>query len=140
MLVSRNSNWLPEIFNTLLDNAFVPTSTTGTGKPAINVIERENDYAVELAAPGMTREDFTVRLDEESNLVVELEKKAEKTDESAHYLRHEFSMTKFHQTLLLPDDVDREGIEAKAEHGVLTVTLPKIKAPEKKECKQIEIK
>jgi HSP20 family protein len=98
---------------------------------------------VELAAPGMTKEDFKVTLDEEENLVVALEKKTEEKEEdkeTGHYLRREFSYTKFHQTLLLPEDVDREKIAASVENGVLTVVLPKKSAQElKKETKVIEI-
>lgn len=139
MLVRRNQNWLPEMFNNLFDAAITPTF--GSGKPAVNVIEKEGEYDVELAAPGMTKDDFTVRLDEDENLVVELEKKTEneQKDEATHYLRHEFSMTKFRQTLLLPDDVDRDAISARVDNGVLYVTLPKLSAPAKRESKQIAI-
>ena len=148
-LTRRNQNWLPEVFNTLFDTDLVPKmNMTTTTSPAINVIEKDNEYDVELAAPGMTRDDFKVTLDEEQNLVVDLEKKVEAADgddaskaDSGRYLRREFSYTKFHQTLLLPDDVDREKISATCEHGVLKVVLPKFTPQEtKKEAKVIEIK
>ena len=148
-LTRRNQNWLPEVFNTLFDTDLFPKmNMTTTTSPAINVIEKDNEYDVELAAPGMTRDDFKVTLDEEQNLVVDLEKKVETADgddaskaDSGRYLRREFSYTKFHQTLLLPDDVDREKISATCEHGVLKVVLPKFTQQEtKKEAKVIEIK
>ncbi len=148
-LTRRNQNWLPEVFNTLFDTDLFPKmNMTTTTSPAINVIEKDNEYDVELAAPGMTRDDFKVTLDEEQNLVVDLEKKVETGDgddatkaETGRYLRREFSYTKFHQTLLLPDDVDREKISATCEHGVLKVILPKFAQQEmKKEAKVIEIK
>jgi len=148
-LTRRNQNWLPEVFNTLFDTDLFPKmNMTTTTSPAINVIEKDNEYDVELAAPGMTRDDFKVTLDEEQNLVVDLEKKVETGDgddatkaETGRYLRREFSYTKFHQTLLLPDDVDREKISATCEHGVLKVILPKLTQQEmKKEAKVIEIK
>ena len=147
-LTRRNQNWLPEVFNTLFDTDLFPKmNMTTTTSPAINVIEKDNEYDVELAAPGMTRDDFKVTLDEEQNLVVDLEKKVETADgddaskaDSGRYLRREFSYTKFHQTLLLPDDVDREKISANCEHGVLHVVLPKFTPQEmKKESKVIEI-
>ena len=124
-LTRRNQNWLPEVFNTLFDTDLFPKmNMTTTTSPAINVIEKDNEYDVELAAPGMTRDDFKVTLDEEQNLVVDLEKKVETADgddaskaDSGRYLRREFSYTKFHQTLLLPDDVDREKISATCEIG-----------------------
>lgn len=143
MLVRRNSNWLPEVFNDLFDTNFMPR--INNNKPAVNVIEKSNEYLVEIAAPGMTRDDFTVTLDEDENLVVAMEKKTEKTEDNAannngHYLRREFFYSKFNQTLLLPEDIDRDKIAASVEHGVLTVTLPKKSAEElKKERKTITI-
>ena len=143
LLARRNSNWLPDVFNDFFDTDFLPKVNTNTTAPAINVIEKKDEYDVELAAPGMTKEDFKVSLDEDRNLVVELDKKVEKTDENkdcGHYLRREFSYTKFHQTLLLPDDINREAISATVEHGVLKVVLPKLQPQEmKKERTMIEI-
>ena len=149
-LTRRNQNWLPEVFNTLFDTDMFPKmNMSTTTSPAINVIEKDTEYDVELAAPGMTRDDFKVTLDEDENLVVDLEKKVETQQgddkdkdkkDAGRYLRREFSYTKFHQTLLLPDDVDREKISATCEHGVLRVVLPKFAPQEmKKESKVIEI-
>ena len=110
--------------------------------PAINVIENDKEYEVELAAPGLTKEDFKVHVDEENNLHIEMEKKSENKSDKHHgrYLRREFSYEKFQQTLLLPDDVDAEKIEAKVEHGVLNVTLPKlIKVEKPNPVKQISV-
>ena len=143
LLARRNSNWLPDVFNDFFDTDFLPKVNSNTTAPAINVIEKKDEYDVELAAPGMTKEDFKVSLDEDRNLVVELDKKVEKTEENketGHYLRREFSYTKFHQTLLLPDDVNRDNISATVENGVLKVVLPKLQPQEtKKERTMIEI-
>ena len=140
-MIRRNSdNWLPDIFNDFFDNSWMerPTYTA----PAINVLENENEYEVELAAPGLTKEDFRVHVDEQNNLHIEMEKKTENKEGKKHgrYLRREFSYEKFQQTLLLPDDVDAEKIEAKVEHGVLNVLLPKMQKIEKPSpIKQIAI-
>ena len=140
-MIRRNSdNWLPDIFNDFFDNSWMerPTYTA----PAINVLENEKEYEVELAAPGLTKEDFKVHVDEQNNLHIEMEKKAENKEGKKHgrYLRREFSYEKFQQTLLLPDDVDAEKIEAKVEHGVLNVLLPKLQKIEKPNpIKQIAI-
>lgn len=144
MLVTRNSqNWLPAVFNEMFDNDFMLPRTMARTAPAINVIESKDAYTVELAAPGMSKDDFKVTLNEDENLVIEIEKKAEKTQENkdqSRYLRREFSFTKFHQTLLLPEDVNREAIAATVENGVLTVALPKFLPEEqKREAKQITI-
>ena len=60
-------------------------------------------------------------------------------DKNARYLRHEFSYSKYEQTLILPDDVDKERISAKVEHGVLTVDLPKVEETKAKVARQISI-
>ena len=131
-MIRRNSDsWLPDIFNDFFDNSWMerPIYTA----PAINVLENEKEYEVELAAPGLTKEDFRVHVDNESTLHIEMEKKTENKEgkKNGRYLRREFSYEKFQQTLLLPDDVDAEKIEAKVENGVLSVHLPKLEKIEK---------
>ena len=139
--VRRTSNgWLPEIFNDFFDNSWM--ERTNYTAPAINVIENDKEYEVELAAPGLTKEDFKVHVDEENNLHIEMEKKSENKADKHHgrYLRREFSYEKFQQTLLLPDDVDSEKIEAHVEHGVLNVCLPKlVKVDKPNPVKQISV-
>lgn len=76
----KNQSWLPSIFNDLLDyDGFNINRLVRTHTPAINVIETDNDYKVELAAPGMSRDDFKISVDD-SHLVVSMEKKEEKKE------------------------------------------------------------
>ena len=138
--IRRDQSWLPDIFNDFFDNSWMEKANYTA--PAINVIETEKEYEVELAAPGLTKEDFQVHVDEDNNLVINMEKKAENNEKKHHgrYLRREFSYEKFQQTLSLPDDVDIEKIGAKMEHGVLNICLPKIvKAEKPQEHKLIDI-
>ena len=135
-MIRRNA-WLPTVFNDFFDNDFMPRANATA--PAINVIETQDDYTVELAAPGLKKEDFNVNINEEGNLVVKMEKKIEQEDKKDHYLRREFNYTKFEQTLLLPDDVEKAKSAARVEHGVLTVTLPKTEQARTKVERQIEI-
>ena len=140
MVPARHTqNWMPDIFNDFFDNTWMerPKATA----PAINVLETPDAYQLELAAPGMTKADFDIHLDEEGDLVIKMEKKGcENEQKKGHYVRREFSYTKFQQTMLLPDDTDREAISAKVEDGVLTVNLPKVKKVEvEKAKKQITI-
>ena len=140
MQVKRsNQTGVPSIFNDFLDNNWMVKANATA--PAINVIESDKEYKVELAAPGMTKDDFQVHLNEDNDLVITMEKKDEKEKGESRYLRREFSYTKFQQTLILPDDVDKDKIEAKVTDGVLTVDLPK-RLPEHKETtsKVIEVK
>lgn len=133
MPVRRNQQWLPSIFNDFFDNNYIAKANNTA--PAVNVIENDTDYRVELAVPGMTKDDFKVKLDEDNNLVITMEKccdakpecksdKAEKKD--CKYLRREFSYAKFQQTMILPDNVDAAKISAKVENGVLMVDIPKL--------------
>ena len=126
MPVRRNQNWLPSIFNDFFGSEWVDKSNVTA--PAVNILETEDDFKVEVAAPGMTKEDFKVHINEEGNLVIEMEKKQDEKEEKkhGHYLRREFSYSKFQQTMLLPDDADKEKISARVEHGVLNVNIPKI--------------
>lgn len=136
--LSRNypTNWLPSIFDDFFDTT-MPRRSAATA-PAINVIEAEKEYRVEVAAPGMNKDDFHIHLNEDGNLVIQLEKKEEKKEEQEkpRYLRREFSYTKFQQTLLLPDDIEKEKIGARVADGVLTVTLPKLQPAEKAPLKR----
>jgi len=139
----NNQSWLPDFFGDFFDNSWMEKASTTA--PAINVKETENAYEVEVAAPGMTKEDFKVTLNNDGDLVVNLEKKTEnKTEDEkhkGHYLRREFSYGKFQQTMYLPDDADRDAIEARVENGVLTVEIPKMTKKQEEDRKRlIEIK
>ncbi len=136
---NRKNSWLPDVFNDFFDTDFMPR--TNATAPAINVKESEVDYEVELAAPGMTKEDFNVHLNQDGDLTIKMEKKAEnkEEDKKAHYLRREFAYSKFEQTLILPDDVDKNNISARVADGVLTVTLPKIRKEERNVVRQITV-
>ena len=126
MPVRRTQSWLPSIFNDFFDNDWMVKAN-----------------ATALAAPGMTKDDFNVRIDEDNNLVISMEKKTENKEEKkdGRYLRREFSYSKFQQTMILPDNVDKEKIAASVEHGVLNIELPKLSEEEvKKPNRQIEIK
>lgn len=141
MPVRRNPNWLPNIFNDFFDNDWMVKANATA--PAINVFETEKEYKVELAVPGMTKEDFNVHIDEENNLVISMEKKTENKEEKkeGRYLRREFSYSKFQQTMILPDDVDKEKISAQVENGVLNIDLPKFSEQEKEKAKRfIDVK
>ena len=120
-----NQTWLPSIFNDFLNNDWMVKANPTA--PAINVIETEKEYKVEVAAPGMKKEDFQIHINEDNDLVISMEKKTE--------------YSKFQQTLILPDDVDKDKIDAKVNDGVLTIELPK-RTPEEKEkaTKVIEVK
>ena len=118
MPVMRSNSWIPSVFNDLFDTDFMPKANCTA--PAINVKESDKAYTVELAAPGMKKEDFNVHINDEGNLVVKMESKNEKKEEdkTTRYLRREFSYSKFEQTLILPDDVKRDAISTPNRHRI----------------------
>lgn len=142
MLPSRryNQSWIPDVFNDFFNTDWM--ARCNATAPAINVLENENSYELELAAPGMTKEDFKISLDNDGDLVINMEKKLnEEEKKRGHYLRREFSYTKFQQTMLLPEDAEREAIDARVENGVLKVSIPKLKRAEPRDAsKLIEVK
>ena len=137
--IMHRNQWLPEVFNDFFNTDFMPK--VNATAPAINVKESDKDYQVELAAPGLKKEDFSVNINDDGNLVIKMEKKEENKEENkaSHYLRREFSFSKYEQTLILPDDVNKEQISAKVENGVLTVDLPKLVEEKVKVSRQISI-
>ena len=136
---------LTDFFNDFFENKALE-KVTGTA-PAMNVLENEKEYKLEVAAPGMCKDDFKVHLNKDGNLVIEMEKKdcgckgKEDDKKECRYLRKEFSYSKFSQTLLLPDNADKEKIEAQVNNGVLKVVIPKLeKVKAEDEKREIEVK
>ena len=135
----RTNGWLPTMFEDFFNTDFMPRANTTA--PAVNVKEDESAYTMELAAPGIKKDYCRVSINDYGNLCIAIENKMEHKDEDKkhHYLRREFSYSNYEQNYTLPEDVDKEGIAAKVENGILTVTLPKVKKEEKKTAKAIEI-
>lgn len=150
MLPSKRFNsqyGLTDFFNDFFENKALE-KVTGTA-PAMNVLENDKEYRLEVAAPGMCKDDFKVHLNKDGNLVIEMEKKdccckgKEKDEEKkdCRFLRKEFSYSKFSQTLLLPDNADKEGIEAQVNNGVLKVVIPKLEKTKIEDTRrEIEVK
>lgn len=130
-MYNNDQNWLPTFFNDFFDNDWM--MKTNATAPAINVVESDKDYKVEVAAPGMKKEDFNIHLGDNNELVITMEQKNENKEEHKNkkYLRREFAYSKFQQSFILPDDVEKEKISASVNDGILTIDLPK-HTPEEK--------
>lgn len=116
-------------FNDLFDEIFnqVPaTRTNGNGLnvPPVNIHETSDSYHLELAAPGLAKEDFKVSL-EKGLLTISFEKKAESENKDYKTHRREFSVVNFKRTFTIDDKINADGIQAKYENGVLKLLLPK---------------
>ncbi|MDX2283055.1 MAG: Hsp20/alpha crystallin family protein [Bacteroidia bacterium] len=109
-------------------------------QPAVNVKETETGFQLEVAAPGMGKDDFRVELDQDV-LTISSRKEAshEEKNGEGRYTRREFRYQAFTRRFTLPDNVDAEKIQAKYEHGVLHLTLPKREAAVVPAARQIEI-
>ena len=144
LLAKRNQDLMPSLFNELLDwnNWNNCTLDEHYTMPKMNVTESDKDYELELCVPGLSKEDLNLSIDSDNNLVVEMVQKEEKKEEKKdrHFLRHEFKELQFKQLLSLPENVKKDEISAKVEHGILRITLPKFTEAEKKALMQhIEI-
>ena len=134
-MYNNDQNWLPTFFNDFFDNDWM--MKTNATAPAINVVESDKDYKVEVAAPGMKKEDFNIHLGDNNELVITMEQKNENKEEHKKYLRREFAYSKFQQSFVLPDDVEKEKISASVTDGILTIDLPKHTPEEKAKVNRV---
>ena len=110
-----------------------PVDTT----PSINIREDKEKYIVDMAAPGLKKEDFRIDLDG-NQLTISCEKEQESNDERDHFFRREYSYTSFSRALTLPENANSEAVNAKYTDGILTLTIPK-KDVRKDESKNIRV-
>ena len=140
-LLRRNTN---PLFPSLLDEFFgttFPLTTTPVRAhvPSVNIVETDNAFEVAVAAPGKTREDFNVELDDH---VLTISSESTQSDESktAQFTRREFAFDSFQRSFRLPETIDTSAINAKYDNGILTIALPKLQEAIPEPKKQIEIK
>ena len=139
MLVKRHSNYLPTLVSDFWGEDLFPAfEQEHSLTPAVNIIECANEFRVEVAAPGLCKEDFKVHV-EKNVLEISSEQKDEKVTENQKYLRKEFNYSEFRRTFSLPSSVDTEKITATHKDGVLTVEIPKKDVAIEKPRKQIAI-
>lgn len=138
------SSQYPQLFDRFFDNNWMDWSnsnysTTNTTLPSVNIKESENDFVVEVAAPGFDKKDFKIELNHDL-LTISSEKKSEsESTEDKRFTRREFSYQSFNRAFTLPDTVDGGKIAAKYTDGILTVSIPKKEEAKPKPAKQITI-
>ena len=145
-LVRFNRNQFPS-FGSFFDDFFGTElsdwsrsnfSSTDTTLPKVNIKEDVNAFTVEMAAPGMTKNDFDIHLDQ-NILTISSEKKEEFKEDDEKYTRKEYSYQSFQRSFTLPDIADGEKISAKYEHGILTIGIPKKDEAKPRPLKSIKI-
>jgi len=139
MLVKRHSNYLPTLVSDFWGEDMFPTSDQNWNlTPAVNIIESEQNFKVEVAAPGLCKDNFKVHV-EKNMLEISAEKTDEQETQDKKYIRKEFSYSEFKRTFSLPSSVNAEKINATHKDGVLTVEIPKKDEAKINPRKQIDI-
>ena len=119
-------------------NRFLGDDVEWSLNPAVNIAESDNDFSIELAAPGLNREDLKINV-ENRVLEISAEKKTSSESNKGKVLRREFNYSSFRRAFSLPDSVDADKINASHKDGVLTVTLPKREEAKVKPARNIDI-
>lgn len=107
--------------------------------PAVNITEEQGLYQVELAVPGMKKDDFKIDLDG-NMLTISSEKEESKEEKDKKFTRKEYSYSSFSRSFTLPEEVNQERIEARYEDGVLKLSLPRKEEAKKPSAKHIAVK
>lgn len=106
--------------------------------PAVNIVENNDEYVIEVAAPGLDKKDFKIDL-ENNQLTISSEKEDRMEDKNEKTIRKEFRYSTFCRTFTLPETVENDKIKAKHKDGILFVTIPKKEVAKIKPARQIEI-
>ncbi len=137
--VAKPTNAFDLLFNDLpVRNLFSNQWKNTANVPAANVRETKENFMLELAAPGMEKSDFIIKVDGDT-LVISAAHKEEKSEEGSNYTRKEFHYGKFTRSFILPETVNEQAIVAGYDKGVLSITLPKKQEVVKETSRSIEV-
>ena len=142
LIKKDNSFWIPSLFDELFKPEFNRNihQWNRTNVPAVNIKESEEDFTIEVAAPGLQKEDFKIEIDQEIlTISSKKEHKQEDVSEKGRFTRKEFSFTSFQRSFTLPDTIQEDAIKAVYTDGVLHVTLPKLQEELHEAKKYIEV-
>lgn len=138
-IVKRNNLFFPSLMNDFMGpDWFGGTEKWNASVPAVNIKDNTENFELELAVPGMKKEDFSVEIDNDV-LTISSEVHTENEENKDNYTRKEFSFTSFKRAFTLPETVDGAKIDAKYEDGILRLTLPKKQEALPKPKRMIEI-
>ena len=140
MLVKSNNYTVPtfwdDFFNDVVPSRYYGRNYAST--PAVNIIEEDKEFRIDIAVPGLEKGDFAINL-EDDVLSISSEREKENKEENGRYTRHEFNYGAFCRSFRLNDSIDQSKINAKHREGILSVILPKKKEALKQAPKQITI-
>ena len=128
--------WLDRFFNTPLDEYFSLSRIVSV--PSVNVSETEREYIVSLATPGMERKDFKVESTDDT-LTISAEREKEEKEEGEHYNRIEYNYNSWSRTFSLPENCNRDMIDAEYKNGELKIIVPKTEVKKPKNVQKISV-
>ncbi|GIV41137.1 MAG: heat-shock protein Hsp20 [Vicingaceae bacterium] len=142
-LMKRNDEFMPgiaSIFDEFFGSDWLPKRTVGFNVPAVNVKETDKSFEIEMAVPGMKKEDLNIDL-ENDVLTIWAEQKDEKEDKNENYTRREFHYSSFRRSFQLPEQVvDAKKIDAEYKDGILYIHIPKKQEAIEKGTQKISIR
>lgn len=106
--------------------------------PAINIVEGNDEFVIEVAAPGLDKKDFKIDI-ENNQMTISSEKEDKSEEKNERMIRNEFRYSSFSRSFTLPETVENDKIKAKHKDGILYVTIPKKEVAKVKPARQIEI-
>ena len=142
MLARINKNYVPAYWDDFFnDRVFNNNNQTQrkNASPAVNIIEADNDFKIEVAVPGLSRNDFNIEVEDDVLTVSSVEKE-KKEEKMLNYTRREFNFSSFKRNFQLPETIDQDQIKASHKEGVLSITLVKKEEEVQKAPKQIVVK
>jgi HSP20 family protein len=138
---NRRVAYLPNVFDDIFGNDWWSETLNGaltSSKPAVNIAETDQEYRVELAAPGLDKKDFKIDL-AKNVLTISSEKEVMNEEKKESFMKREFCYNSFKRSFTLPETVNSEKIKAEYENGILTVHIPKRPEAVEKGPRQISI-
>ena len=139
-LVRKTNPWFPSLLDEFITRDLgVDLASRSQAVPAVNISETDTAFSLALAAPGKTRKDFQIELDEHI-LTISSDSNTEHESSHENFTRKEFSYESFPRSFRLPDTVNTQAIKANYKEGILTVELPKLKEAIPEPKKTIEVK
>ena len=131
-------SFVDEFFGMDMVSNFLNDYQTGINIPAVNIIEGKEDFRIEVAAPGLDKNDFSIDV-KNNMLFISCEKEEKREDENEKIMRREFSYSSFSRSFSLPNTVNTDKISAKHRDGVLTISIPKRDEAKERPPKKIAI-
>lgn len=139
--VIRRKSFVPGFVDEFFGKDFLSDffdDRTGISMPAVNILETKDDFKLEIAAPGLTKKDYKIQV-ENNVLTISSEKEEKQEEKDSRFMRREFSYSSFTRSFTLPVTVAADQITASHNEGILTIIIPKREEAKEKPAREIKI-